>query len=170
MENFKNFKLIVSVCGSKTISKEIYKISEELGRLLAENGFIVACGGLAGVMEAVAKGAFLKKGIVIGILPSATKESANPYISIPIPTGMGESRNVILVSMADVVVTVSGASGTLSEIALAWKMGKKIICLSHTGGWSEKLAGKSIDDTRTDRIFNAHSTQDVIKLIKNIYQ
>ncbi|MCF2140843.1 MAG: TIGR00725 family protein [Candidatus Lokiarchaeota archaeon] len=170
MEISKNFKPIVSVCGSKTISKEIYKISEELGSLLAENGYIVACGGLTGVMEAAAKGAFLKNGIVVGILPTATKESANPYISIPIPTGMGESRNVILVSMADVVVTISGASGTLSEIALAWKMGKKIISLSNTGGWSAKLAGTSIDNTRNDKILNAHSSQEVIKLIKSIYQ
>lgn len=155
---------IISVCGAAEITPEIYKLTEKLGMMLAKEGYIIACGGLMGVMEAVAKGASSVGGITIGILPSYSKNSANPYIKIPIPTGIGEARNTVLVSMADAVVTIGGGAGTLSEMALAWKLGKIIVSLRYSGGWSEELAGVKIDLTRTDRIHPADNCEEVINI------
>jgi len=158
---------IVSVCGARDITSEIFERAEKLGNLLAKEGYVVACGGLSGTMEAVAKGALSAGGTTVGILPTYSKESANPYITIAIPTGLGESRNIILVSMADVVVSISGGAGTLSEIALAWKLGKPVVSLSTSGGWSAKLAGTRIDSTRAATIYSASTCEEVIDFVNS---
>ncbi len=163
----KNFKGIIGVCGASPIPKDVYEIAVELGRLISEHNYAVACGGLYGTMEAVCKGAKSASngGFTIGILPSFHKDSSNKYVDLKIPTGLGEARNLVLVSTADAIITISGSAGTLSEIAFAWKLGKPICALKPTGGWSEKLAGKKIDDRRSDEIFSAESPQEAIKYV-----
>ncbi len=107
-------------------------MAEETGRLIAEHGCLLICGGMAGVMEAAAKGAKEAGGTTIGILPHTDRHEANPYIDIPIATGFGEGRNVIIIRTADVLIAVAGEFGTLSEIAFALKMRKPVIGL---GTW-----------------------------------
>ncbi len=80
-------------------------------------------------MEGAAKGCYKGDGMTIGILPGKEKDSANPFIKLPIPTGLGEGRNLLIVRASDVVVAISGGYGTLSEIGLALKMGKPVIGL-----------------------------------------
>ncbi len=119
----------IAVIGASRAKDDHYSLAEELGRGIAANGWILLNGGLSGVMEASAKGAFEAGGTVVGILPTANAADANPYVSIPIVTNMGHARNVVLVQSADVCVAVGGKEGTLSEIAIALKIGKVVIGL-----------------------------------------
>ena len=97
---------------------------------LARGGFVVVNGGLGGVMEAAARGAREGGGIVIGLLPGDDRADANPHLTVAIPTGLGQARNALVVSAADAVVAVGGSWGTLSEIALARRAGKPVVCLA----------------------------------------
>jgi len=120
---------IVGVIGSSKAEPELLKLAEEVGAEIARNGAAVVCGGLSGVMEAVCRGARKEGGLTIGIIPSDDKRDANPYVQIPIVTGMGMGRNVMLVKTADVLIAVGGEFGTLSEIAHALNIGKRVIGL-----------------------------------------
>jgi hypothetical protein len=93
------------------------KIAEKVGLLIAKKGAILISGGMGGVMNAASKGAKSANGLVIGVLPTADKESANPYVDIPIVTGMGEARNIIIARTCDCAIAIDGKYGTLSEIA-----------------------------------------------------
>jgi uncharacterized protein (TIGR00725 family) len=138
-------KRIIAVIGPGTANEETIKEAEEIGRLIARRNAILICGGLGGVMEAAAKGAQMEGGITLGILPGIDRGSANSYITIPVATGFGEGRNVIIVRTADALIAVGGAYGTLSEIAFGLKMGKPVIGL-HT--WEVKgiLQADSAED------------------------
>jgi len=120
----------IGIIGAGLCSKEVMDIAEEVGRLVAQRGAMVYCGGLGGVMEAAAKGAVEEGGITVGILPGSKATDANPYIKIPIVTAMSHARNVILVRSSQVLIAISGSHGTLSEIALALKMWKPVIGLN----------------------------------------
>jgi hypothetical protein len=153
---------IIGVCGASVIDADTYQIAEELGRIIAQKGYILACGGLGGTMEAVCKGAKSAGGLTIGILPNSSKERANPYVDIVIPTGIGEARNRILISTVDGIITISGGAGTLSEIAFAWKANIPIVSLSSTGGWSARLANTKIDSTRSDEIVGVLTPNEAV--------
>jgi len=101
--------------------------AEDVGRRIADAGGIVVCGGLRGVMEAACRGARSADGITVGLLPGADRGAANPFVSVAIPTGMGELRNGLVVRAADVVIAIGGEWGTLSEIALAIKTGIPVV-------------------------------------------
>ena len=109
----------IGVIGGRYCSDKIAGIAEELGRLIAREGWTLICGGRGGVMEAACRGAFEEGGVTIGILPDSTDIKANPYLTYTIKTGMGEGRNVIIVHSSDALVAVDGKYGTLSEIAMA---------------------------------------------------
>jgi hypothetical protein len=126
-------KLIVAVIGGHACDKKVEQISIKLGKLLAKVGAIIVTGGLNGVMEAVSKGAKNEGGLTVGILPSEDKNAANPYVDIPIPTGLGYTRNTIVAGCADAVIALPGEYGTLSEIAFALNMKKLVIGL---GSWT----------------------------------
>ena len=120
---------IVGVIGGSKPDPDHQKLAEEVGAEIAKRGAAVVCGGLTGVMESVCKGARSQGGLTIGIIPSNSKEDANPYVQIPIVTGMGMGRNVMLVMTADVLIAIGGEFGTLSEIAHALNIGKTVIGL-----------------------------------------
>src|SRR3954452_20158339 len=101
----------------------------DVGRRIADAGGIVVCGGLRGVMEAACRGARSADGITVGLLPGADPGDANPFVSVAIPTGIGELRNGLVVRAADVVIAIGGEWGTLSEIALAIKNGTPVVGL-----------------------------------------
>jgi uncharacterized protein (TIGR00725 family) len=128
----------IAVVGAGKCSPKLKLLAEKVGKTVAENGAILICGGMGGIMEAAAKGAKLKKGITIGILPGDSKEEANEYIDYPIPTGIGDARNLTLIKMADAVVALPGKYGTLSEMAFCMKLGKPLVSLT---AWniSEKI-------------------------------
>ena len=119
----------MSVVGSGIASGELYEKAREVGRLVAERGGIVVCGGRSGVMEAAARGATEAGGTAIGILPDEDRERANEYLSYSIATGTGHARNLAVVCSGDVVIAVGGEYGTLSEIGLARKVGRPVVSL-----------------------------------------
>jgi len=131
-------KKTIAVIGSRNPDNETFEIAEQMGRLLAENGYTIICGGLGGVMEAVCKGAKEKNGVTIGILPGNNPLEANPYIDIAIATGMGISRNLIIIRSASAVIAISGGFGTLSELAFALQLEKPVIGL-HSWDVSENV-------------------------------
>jgi uncharacterized protein (TIGR00725 family) len=124
----------IGVIGAGDCSPEDFEIAYEVGYLVAQHGWVLICGGLGGVMEGAAKGCLEKGGITVGLLPGTEKESANPHITLAIPTGMGEARNVLVVRASDVVIAIAGGYGTLSEIGFALKIGKPVIGL---GTWQD---------------------------------
>ncbi|GLW09811.1 lysine decarboxylase [Microtetraspora sp. NBRC 13810] len=123
----------VAVCGPRECTGADESNAREVGRLLAERGAVVICGGYTGVMAAVAAGARAAGGTVVGILPRADREHANPDLTIVIPTGVGEARNSIIVNSGDAVIVVGGSWGTLSELALAMRRGRSPVV--QLGGW-----------------------------------
>ncbi|MFE3323792.1 TIGR00725 family protein [Streptomyces sp. NPDC059176] len=123
----------VAVCGPARCTQEERLHAHQVGRLLAEHGAIVLCGGGEGVMAAVADGARSGGGLVIGIRPDTDRAAAPDMLSAVVFTGMGEARNALLVASADAVISVGGSWGTLSEIALAERRGEiPVVCLA---GW-----------------------------------
>jgi uncharacterized protein (TIGR00725 family) len=122
--------MIVAVIGAGQCSKEVAQIAESVGRELARRGVILVCGGLGGVMEAACRGARSEGGRTVGILPGLSRREANPYVDIPVVTGLGEARNVIVVRTAQAVIAVGGEYGTLSEIAYALKLGIPVVGLN----------------------------------------
>jgi uncharacterized protein (TIGR00725 family) len=106
--------------------------AESVGRLVAERGAVVVCGGLGGAMEAACRGAKQAGGLTVGILPGSDRAQANRFVDVALPTGLGEGRNALVVRAADALIAVGGGYGTLSEIALALRGGKPVIGL---GTW-----------------------------------
>ena len=119
----------MSVVGSGTASGELYEMAREIGRLVAERGGTLICGGRSGVMEAAARGATEAGGTAIGILPDEDRTRANEYLSYSIATGTGHARNLAVVCSGEVVIAVGGEYGTLSEIGLARKVGRPVVAL-----------------------------------------
>jgi len=122
--------MIIAVIGAGRCSEEVAQIAESVGRELARRGATLVCGGLGGVMEAACRGAKSEGGLTIGILPGSSRREANPYVDIPVVTGLGEARNVIVVRTSQAVIAVDGEYGTLSEIAYALKLGIPVVGFS----------------------------------------
>lgn len=121
----------IAVCGAgDDAPAAILAAAEEVGALLADAGAVVVCGGLGGVMEAAARGARSRRGTVLGILPGADREAANGWVSVAVATGMGELRNGLIVRTSDAVIAIGGGHGTLSEIALGLKLGRRVVSLN----------------------------------------
>jgi len=117
-------------------------LAEAVGRGLAEAGATLICGGMGGVMAAACRGARSAGGLTIGVLPGHNARDANPHVDVPIVTGMGEARNVIIVRTAMAVIAVGGEFGTLSEIAFALKLGRPVIGL---GTWELAREGQPVE-------------------------
>lgn len=126
-------KRLIAVIGTSEGSAEDLINAREAGRLIAENGFTLICGGLGGVMEAASRGASEKDGTVVGVLPHGDTSAANPHVTIPIATNMGHARNMVIVHSADAAIAVGGGYGTLSEISIALKLGKPVFGI---GSWN----------------------------------
>ena len=128
---FRN-KIRIGVIGGSRPKAESVEIAREVGERIAHGGAVLVCGGLGGVMEAAARAARKAGGLTIGILPGNAASDANPWIDVPIATGMGYSRNSLVAMNADVLIAIDGEYGTLSEIAFGRIYGKEVIGL---GSW-----------------------------------
>jgi len=130
--------LQIGVIGAGQCSEAAAAAAEEVGREIVRNRALLICGGLGGVMAAAARGACEAGGTTVGILPGMLMEEANPHITIPIVTGLSHARNAVLVRSAHALIAIEGGYGTLSEIAMALKLGKPVIGL-HTWDVSSKI-------------------------------
>ncbi len=126
---------VVSVIGAGACTPEQAQLAEEVGRLLAENGVALVCGGRGGVMEAACRGAQKAGGIAIGLLPGSDVSDGNSYLTVALPTGLGHARNALIALAGSSVIAIGGGPGTLSEIGLALKAGRRVITLE---SWSMK--------------------------------
>ena len=133
-------KLIIAVIGGGECSANEAVLAEAVGRELAKRGIILVCGVLGGVMEAACRGATIESGLTVGILPGEQPVTANPYVQIPVATGVGYARNLAVVKSAQAVIAIGGDYGTLSEIAYALKSSIPVIGL-HT--WSMSRNGQA---------------------------
>jgi len=133
-------KIAIGVIGGSTIDDSNSELAYEVGKHIAQNNAMLVCGGLGGTMEAASRGAAENGGLVLGILPDDTKNSANPFVHIALPTGMGIGRNILVVRSSDVLIAFPGSYGTLSEIALALNLGKTIIYMP--GTWNLSKIGQ----------------------------
>jgi uncharacterized protein (TIGR00725 family) len=132
----------VAVAGSADAPAADVEAAERVGRALAARGAVVVCGGLGGVMEAACRGTKAAGGATLGILPGLDRSEANPYVDIAVPTGLGEARNALVVRAADALIAVGGEWGTLSEIALALRAGKRAVGL---GTWELSKGGRPVE-------------------------
>jgi uncharacterized protein (TIGR00725 family) len=133
---------IAVIGGGGDVASAHTNLAEKVGRAVADAGAVLVCGGLGGVMEAACRGAQRAGGTTVGILPGHDRADANPHVDIAIPTGLGEARNALVVRAADAVVAVAGEYGTLSEIALALKVGIPVVGLDT---WELARAGGTDD-------------------------
>ena len=158
-------KRFIAVIGGSDCTPEEARLAEEVGRELARRVAILVCGGLGGIMEAACRGANAEGGLTIGVLPGENRQAANPYVQIPIVTGIGYARNVAVVKSAQAVIAIDGSYGTLSEIGHALQSGIPVVGLNT---WS-----LSIDDQANNAIIPADNPKDAvnkaIELIHNRY-
>jgi len=145
----------ISVIGGGQCGAAEYASAMEVGRLVAEAGATLVCGGLSGIMEAAARGAKEAGGPTIGILPGHDRGLANPYVDHVITTGIGHARNLAVVSSGDAVIAVGGSYGTLSEIGLAARIGRPVVILS---GWRLQ------NDQGTEGIWYAATPREAVAL------
>jgi len=146
----------VAVVGSSASDPTTDAAAEEVGRLLALAGAVLVCGGLGGVMEAACRGAAGAGGLTVGILPGDDRAPANRWARVVIPTGLGELRNGLVVRAADSLIAIGGEYGTLSEVALALKIGRPVVGL---GTWGLRRP----DGREDDGIERAADPRDAVR-------
>ncbi len=154
-----NQKITISVIGGHDVDEEVGGFAEKVGKLVAEVGGILVCGGLRGVMEASCRGAKKAKGMTIGLLPGKDKNEANPYVDIALPTSIGYARNAMVACCADIILALPGSNGTCSEICYGLVYGRPVLDL---GGWNMKgmIPVKDLKDAR-------RKLKHLIKLIES---
>ena len=164
-------RTLVAVIGGGTVDHEVRRQAVEVGYQLGRRGLSVVCGGLGGVMEACCEGLararelHLTEVLSVGILPGPLAGDANPWVDVAIPTGMGIARNLLVVRSAAAVIVVNGGSGTLSELAFAWQLGRPIVALSPSGGIAEAWAGRAVDNRRGDKVRRADTPESAVELV-----
>ena len=141
---------LIAVVGGASCSPEEALLAEQVGRLLAQRGYGVVCGGRGGVMAAVCRGANQMGGVTVGILPGEDAHQANDWVQIALPTGLGEARNALVARAGQGMIAVGGSYGTLSEIALALKMRKPVAGLQ---SWA------------IEGVFAASSPEDAVQYV-----
>jgi uncharacterized protein (TIGR00725 family) len=152
--------MYISIIGGARCSEKTSTMAFETGRLIAEQGWILVCGGMGGVMEAACKGAQSGNGVTIGILPGGNRDKANPYLTYAIPTGLGEARNSIVVKSSDALIAFEGSYGTLSEIAFANISGKPVVSLHSWKIYTEHNKGNVLF------VGEADTPAQAIKMVK----
>lgn len=135
-------KLQIAVTGASDPNPEFIALAAEVGRTIAAREAVLICGGLGGIMEAAARGAKERGGLTIGILPDYRKDSANPFIDVVVPTGLGHARNVLVAASGDLMVALPGSHGTQSEISIALKLGKPVIGIK---AWGKILGVRQVN-------------------------
>ena len=167
---------IIAVVGDGAVPQGSpgYRLAERLGGALVEAGFRVLTGGLGGIMEAASRGAARspahEPGSVIGLLPGGDPADANPYVDVPLPTGLGHARNQV-VAQAAAVVAIGGGAGTLSEMAFAW-MHRRLLIAFRVPGWSGRLAGTRVDERvrfpsiPDDQVFGVDAPEEAVEILR----
>jgi uncharacterized protein (TIGR00725 family) len=141
----------------------------EVGRLIAVGGGVVVSGGMGGVMLASSRGAKEAGGTTIAFLPSMDRTTANQYVDIVFPTGLGRARNLLTARGCDAIIMIGGGTGTLNELTIAYADGKPVVILRGSGGWSDKIEavlydGHYLDERRTVSIEFADTVEEAVRM------
>ncbi|MCI4463044.1 MAG: TIGR00725 family protein [Caldisericum sp.] len=174
-------KLRVGLIGTserpnEPISDEVKRIAYRFGYLVGIEGFILFTGGRDGVMEACCHGNFDAHGINVGILPSNSVSEANPYVTIPITTGLGmDFRSILMIHATDVTVMIGGKIGTLLELVSTYQNGKPAIIIKGTGDFADSIDrilidGRYFDSRKNAEIYFVNSPEEAIEKIKDIFK
>jgi len=159
-------RTLVAVCGSDAddvhLSSMTLDVAAKVGRLIAQRGGVLVCGGRGGVMEAACRGAKELNGLTVGLLPDS-KDEANAFVDVPVPTGLGMKRNFLVVSAADVVIAIGGRWGTLSEISFAMIFHKPVVLVAGTGGCVDELAAGRLMNESVSRWSVVHSADEAVE-------
>lgn len=167
-------KLQIAVIGSagweeypgKKPNKKIFQLAYEAGKQIALQNAILVCGGKGGIMEEACRGAKENNGITVGVISGNERNKSNKYVDIEIVSGIVNcGEEALLISMCDGIVAIGGGSGTLQEIATAYRNKKTIIAIKGVKGWTNKLAGTYLDDRRLTKIEIANSSEEAISIL-----
>ena len=153
---------LVSVIGGSECSQAQASFAEKAGSLIAEAGFGIVCGGRSGVMEAVCRGAWQAEGFTMGILPSLGTGGANPFLTIALPTGLNEARNVLVVLAGEAILAIGGGFGTLTEIGHAIRMGKPVVGYQTWEGCASEVGELPIHRVK--------SPEQAVSILKNLLE
>jgi len=160
---------VISVIGKDgEIPENLEDAAYIVGSIIAEKGFVLACGGHTGVMEAACRGAKDNGGLTVGIMPEDSTEGANPYVDIILPTAMGYARNTLVALAGEVVIAVGGSTGTLSEIAQALNFGRQVVVVTGVDGIGEKIPSVFNVDGRKVKLHMASAEEAVEVAVKLI--
>lgn len=180
MKNKNQFKkkLQIGVIGyagpeeypSGVIKKDIYKMAERIGFLVAQGGAVVVTGGKGGVMEFASHGARRANGITVGVVKGNKRFTSNDFTEVEVMTGtiIDGFDEYILVAMCDALIVLGGGAGTLEEITIAYRNNKPIIAIKNTGGWAEKTAGVYLDEREKIKIELAETPEEAVKKAFNL--
>ncbi|MDI3280785.1 MAG: TIGR00725 family protein [Bacillota bacterium] len=164
-------RIRIGVIGqSGPISEEVAQIAAAVGREVARAGAILFTGGRNGVMEAACRGAKEAGGLTVGILPGDSIAEGNPYLDVPVTTGLGfDFRSTILIHSSDAVIMIGGCNGTLGELSTAYLNLKPVVVLEKTGGWTDRLRevaydGRYLDERRNVPLYYASSAEEAVRL------
>lgn len=145
---------LVAVCGASAATVEEASVAQDVGRHLAARDAVVVCGGLGGVMEGACRGAAEAGGICIGLLPGDDPEAANPFVTVAIPTGLGELRNGLIARACRAMIAIGGGWGTLSEVGLMLRLGRPVCAIR---SWELIPPGRAVDTVPVHRAADAES-------------
>ena len=158
-------KKVISVCGSDVNDNQLstftLETAKEVGKHIAKRGGVLVCGGHSGVMRAACRGAKEENGITVGIMPY-TKDEANEFIDIAIPTAIGNVRNYIVANAGDAVIAIGGRWGTLNEITFSMIYKKPLILIKGTGGCVDKIINGSIMQNIESEYYVVNSAEEAI--------
>lgn len=150
------------------VSDHTMQLAMAVGRLVAQRGGVVVTGGRFGVMQAAFRGAKEAGGLSIGFLPSMDKKTANNYVDIVFPTGLGRARNILTARSCDALIMIGGSCGTLNELTIAYAEARPVVILKGSGGWADRIGpvlykGKYIDERETVEIEFADTPEEAVE-------
>ncbi|HTC85077.1 MAG TPA: TIGR00725 family protein [Candidatus Acidoferrum sp.] len=153
--------------GEDAVPQTTLRAAYEVGRLIAAAGAVLVSGGTTGVMEAASRGAHEAGGLTVGIIPGTERGSANQYVDISLPTGLGTARNLIHARGADAIVMIGGGAGTLNELTIAYQARRSVVVLEGTGGWADRIRGvlvdgRYVDERRVTEVFFAQKPAEAV--------
>ena len=159
-------KKLISICGSDVdddlLSNYSLEIAEQVGKLIAKKGGVLLCGGHGGIMRAACRGAKEENGLTVGIMPY-TKEEANEFIDIAIPTTIGYVRNFIVANAGDVTIALGGRWGTLNEISYRMICEKPLILIKGTGGCVDEIISGRLMQNIESHYYVANSAEEAVE-------
>ena len=160
----------IAVIGSSEADETALEVAEQAGAIIAKLGAALVTGGRDGVMSAASRGCAAAGGTVIAVTPHKFMDEVNDFAHYHIPTGMGWARNCITGISGDIVLVISGAAGTLSEIAYAWMYDRPIVAMSCCEGWSKRIAGLAVDHRRNDVVIDCKSIAELEPILKGLLE